>query len=190
MIDSTGNPIADPIINAFNKILPKLPGLVVAIIFGIALVRVLSWITKGLLSLVKMPAGLRSIIHSLVDALFWIFLIITVLKAAGLGEIAIVLSGGLAAAGLAMAAGGASLASDVIAGIFLAKDRDFSVGDEVVAGEDKTEGVIEGMDMRRTRIRGTDGRLHVIPNSVVERKEWVLIAKKRERAAEAQTKGA
>ena len=49
------------------------------------------------------------------------------------------------------------------------------VGDEVIVGETPTSGVIESMDARRTRLRDDNGVLHVIPNSVVERKEWILL---------------
>jgi hypothetical protein len=31
------------------------------------------------------------------------------------------------------------------------------------------------MDARRVRLRDADGTLHVVPNSVVERKEWIVI---------------
>jgi small conductance mechanosensitive channel len=82
--------------------------------------------------------------------------------------------------GLALGAGGATLASDILAGIFLAQDKDFNVGDEISAGEKPTEGILESMDMRRIRVRDKDGRLHVIPNSIIERKEWVVLTKKRD----------
>jgi small-conductance mechanosensitive channel len=126
----------------------------------------------------RLPHGLKGIIFSLVDALLWVFLIIGVLQALGLNNIALAFSGSLAAVGLAFGVGASSLAADI-----LAKDRDFAVGDLVMAGEGPTEGVIESMDMRRIRIRDKSGHLHVIPNSVVERKEWILKERRAERRA-------
>jgi small-conductance mechanosensitive channel len=76
-----------------------------------------------------------------------------------------------------MAAGGSTLVADIIAGIFLARDADFNVGDEVIVGERPTMGVVESMDARRTRVRDENGILHVLPNSVIERKEWIVIRK-------------
>jgi small-conductance mechanosensitive channel len=131
----------------------------------------------------RLPHGLKGIIFSLVDALLWVFLIIGVLQALGLNNIALAFSGSLAAVGLAFGVGASSLAADILGGIFLAKDRDFAVGDLVMAGEGPTEGVIESMDMRRIRIRDKSGHLHVIPNSVVERKEWILKERRAERRA-------
>jgi small-conductance mechanosensitive channel len=57
---------------------------------------------------------------------------------------------------------------------------DFEVGDEVIVGETPTQGVIESLDARRVRLRDKDGILHIIPNSIVERKEWVLVHRRQE----------
>lgn len=152
----------------------------IGLLFGIILIRLLSWLGRLILNLVRLPKGLRGILVSIMDALLWVALIIWFFGALNLDKLALVFSGGIAATGLALAAGASSLAADILAGIFLAKDRDFNVGDEVIAGENKTEGAIESMDMRRTRIRAKDGKLHIIPNSIVERKEWVLVAKRHE----------
>ena len=128
----------------------------------------------------RLPKGLRGIVLSLIDALLWVFLTISVLQALGLSNLALIFSGSVAALGLALGSGASSLAADVLAGIFLAQDKDFDVGDEIIAGEKPTQGIIENMDMRRTRVRAKDGRLHIIPNSVIERKEWVLIDRRKD----------
>ncbi len=175
MFDS-GNIFTTEAVDGINNILPKLPKAILALLFGLVLIRIISWIARALISFVRLPKGLKTILYSLIDGLLWIFLIISVLQTLGLGNLALVFSGAIAATGLALGAGGSSLASDILAGIFLSKDRDFNVGDEVIAGEKPTHGIIESMDMRRTRIRGKDGKLHVIPNSLVERKEWVLVS--------------
>jgi small-conductance mechanosensitive channel len=77
----------------------------------------------------------------------------------------------------------ATLVKDVLSGIFLARDRDFGIGDIVQAGESKVEGEIISMDLRRTRIRDTKNHIHSLPNSVIEGREYVLITKKRDRKA-------
>lgn len=181
-LDLTPVELFDPIITGANDIIPKIPQLIAALIFGAIVIKLISWFASLLLSLVRMPKGLRGILDSIISALLWVFLAVTVLdKVLDLSNIALLFSGSVAALGLALAAGGSSLASDILAGIFLAKDRDFSVGDHVSAGEKPTEGVVESMDMRRTRIRDDQGMLHVIPNSVIERKEWIVLTKKKDR---------
>jgi moderate conductance mechanosensitive channel len=171
----------EPATDALQRIIPQIPSALVALLLGILLVRFLSWLAELIIGLIRLPKGLKGIMTSMVEVLLWVFLIITFLSKLGLGNVALAFSGSLAALGLALAAGGASLASDILAGVFLARDKDFNVGDEVIAGEKPTQGVIESMDMRRTRLRAADGQLHVIPNSVIERKEWVLVARKKDR---------
>ncbi len=160
----------------------NLPKTLVLLLFGFVIIRILAWTAEALLSLVRLPKGLRGIITSLIHALMWMFLIILVLQSLGLGNLAFALSGSIAVLGLAIAAGASSLAADILAGVFLAQDKDFSVGDEVSAGEKPTEGIVESMDMRRTRIRDKEGRLHIIPNSMIERKEWIVLNKKKDLA--------
>jgi moderate conductance mechanosensitive channel len=172
------NVFSDEVVRTFENIVPKLPSALIGLLVGILIIKLLSWFGQALLGLVRMPSGLRGIMISMLDGVLWVVLAVSILQTLGLEKLALALSGSIAILGLAVATGASSLAADILAGIFLAKDRDFSVGDNVIAGENKTEGVIEKMDMRRTRIRGKDGQLHVIPNSVIERKEWVLLEKK------------
>lgn len=180
--DLSNNTVTDPLVNGARHILPKIPLAFGALLFGIVVIRLTSWLIQFLLGFVHLPRGLKGIIQSLADALLWVFLIIGVMQVLGLNNIALAFSGSVIAIGLAIGNGASTLASDILAGIFLAKDRDFSIGDHVKAGEG-TEGIIENMDMRRIRIRDGKGQLHVIPNSVVERKEWVLIESRSQRKA-------
>lgn len=180
LLNLTNISLTDPVVSGANHILPKLPAALVALLFGFVLIRIVSWISQLLLNFIRMPRGLRGIVTSLIDALLGVFLIIAVLQSLGLTSIALVFSGSIAVLGLALASGASTLTADVLAGIFLARDRDFSVGDLVKAGDPPIEGIVESMDMRRTRIRDDKGKLHIIPNSVIERKEWVLLAKRHE----------
>ena len=178
--DLSNNSVTDPLINGAGRVLPKIPLAIGAFLFGIVVIRLISWLVQFLLGFVHLPRGLKGIIQSLVDAVLWIFLIIGILQVLGLNNIALAFSGSIIAVGLAIGNGASALASDILAGIFLAKDRDFSIGDHVKAGEG-TDGVIESMDMRRIRIRDSKGHLHVLPNSIVERKEWVFLESRAER---------
>jgi small-conductance mechanosensitive channel len=176
-LDLSYEHIWGPVTKGVNNVLPQLPKALVALLAGLILIKLVGVFARVVLRLWRMPQGLRAILLSLITGMLWVFLVISVLQALGLNNIALALSGSVALLGIALATGAQSLTADILAGIFLAKDKDFSVGDEVRAG-DGTEGTVETMDMRRTRIRDKDGKLHVIPNSVIERKEWVLLAAK------------
>jgi small-conductance mechanosensitive channel len=122
--------------------------------------------------------GLRGVVTSILETFMWLLLTIALLSELGFSGIIYFFTGSIAAIGIAMAAGGSTLVADIVAGVFLARDNDFNVGDIVIVGETPTLGTIESMDARRTRLRDDNGVLHVIPNSVVERREWVVIRKR------------
>lgn len=167
----------DPIINLVNQILPKIPGMLFGVIFGVLIIRLLVRLTRLLLAFTNMQQGLKGIIASVVEILLWVLLSISTLDHLGFSGMITFFSSSALAIGILLAAGGSTLLADIVAGIFLAQDNDFGVGDEVTAGENQTHGIVESMDARRTRIRDDAGVLHVLPNSVVERKEWTLIRK-------------
>lgn len=187
MIDTSPSHLFTTLTQNVNDLLPQLPNAAATLLIGLVVVRVLSWVASWLLSFIRMPKGLRGIVVSLIDALLGVFLIIVTLQALGLGNVAFAFSAAIAALGLALGNGSVSLVQDVLAGIFLAKDTDFNIGDVVSVaeepGKDGVAGVVEAMDMRRTRIRDEKGYLHIFPNSYIERREWVLMAKKKDRKA-------
>jgi small-conductance mechanosensitive channel len=154
------------------------------LLVGILIIRLLVHATRWILKLTQIQTGLRYVITSLVETMLWMILLYTVLQELGLNSIILFFTGSIAAIGIAMAAGGSTLVSDIVAAIFLARDKDFNVGDEVIVGWDpKSQGIIERMDSRRIRLRDADGVLHVIPNSVVERREWVVVKRRAEISA-------
>ncbi len=167
----------DPIIQWINAVVTRLPMLILLLLVGILTVRITIRILKFVFSITIVHEALRGVLISIIEIILWIFLSIGILHELGFEGVILFFTGSIAALGLAMAAGGSTLVADIIAGIFLARDVDFGVGDEVIVGETPTQGIVESLDARRTRIRDKDGVLHIIPNSIVERKEWVLLRK-------------
>ncbi|HVE80675.1 MAG TPA: mechanosensitive ion channel domain-containing protein [Candidatus Dormibacteraeota bacterium] len=173
-----------PLTNNLNDIIPKLPSALATLLIGLLVIRLLSWIASWLMGFVRMPRGLKGILGSLINALLMVGLVIIVLQSLNLNNLALIFSLAIGAIGLALGTGSSNLVSDVLGGIDLARDRDFNVGDQVIVGaskpEEQVEGIVESMDMRRTRLRTKDGRLHIFPNAVIERQQWVLVAKKKD----------
>ena len=164
-----------------NRLVHNLPNAVVTAIVGFIVIRLISLLARWLIGFVRMPKGLKEILLSLFDVLLGVFLIIVVLQALGLNNAAFVFTVVVAGLGIALGNGSVTLVADVLSGINLARDRNFSVGDIVVAGEDHVEGEIVSMDMRRTRIRDKSGRVHSLPNADIDRHAYVLVTKKRDR---------
>jgi small-conductance mechanosensitive channel len=166
---------ADHVVKTMQHIFPLVPGALFDLLLGILIIEALTYATRLAMRLLNVAPGLRGVWSGIIQTVLWILLTIAILNELGFSGIIFFFTGSIAALGLAMAAGGSTLVSDVVAGIFLARDQDFNVGDEIIAGETPTLGVIESMDSRRVRLRDDNGVLHVIPNSVVERKEWMVL---------------
>jgi len=176
----------DHILNIGHGLQADLPAVLFDLLVGILVIRLSVHALRLVLKLTHIQIGLRYVLTSIVETFLWIFLTITLLNELGFKDVLLPFAGSIAFIGFAMAAGGSTLLSDVIAAIFLARDTDFNVGDEVIVGEPIAQGVIERMDARRTRLRDKDGRLHVIPNSLIERKEWVVVSRRSELTAMAK----
>jgi len=122
---------------------------------------------------------LQEVISSLIDIALWVFLAIALLQFLGLNNIALALTGSFAFIVLGLSQGGASAIADGIAGLTLSRDRDFDVGDYIKLGEKSTEGTIEEIDLRRTRLRDSDGKIHIVPNSSIDKSGWILLERHR-----------
>ncbi len=187
-------PFVNPIVNAVNKVVPQLPSLIVGILLAVLLIRVAVRLARFLLTLTAMSLPLRNVLANALHLALWIAFVIQVLQLMGLGGVVIFFTTSVAAIGLVMAAGGSTLISDILAGVFLASNHNLAVGDEVIIsgmfGADTQRGIIEGMDSRRTYLRDKRGRLHVLPNSLVERRDWIIVKRGQSETPLARVKGA
>ncbi|MDF2883340.1 MAG: MscS Mechanosensitive ion channel [Clostridiaceae bacterium] len=68
--------------------------------------------------------------------------------------------------GVAIGLGTQNLIKDIINGFFILFEDQFSVGD-YVSIEDK-DGIVEGIELRVTKIRDFNGDLHIIPNGIIK----------------------
>ena len=105
-------------------------------------------------------------------------IIITIAILIGMGTIGIDIGPALAAAGilgLAISLGAQTLIKDVIGGMTILLEDEYRVGDLVKIGE--VSGEVEGITLRRTDVRDSEGRLFMIPNGEVrvlanETRDW------------------
>ena len=105
-------------------------------------------------------------------------IIITIAILIGMGTIGIDIGPALAAAGilgLAISLGAQTLIKDVIGGMTILLEDEYRVGDLVQIGE--VSGEVEGITLRRTDVRDSEGRLFMVPNGEVrilanETRDW------------------
>ena len=105
-------------------------------------------------------------------------IIITIAVLIGLSTIGIDIGPALAAAGilgLAVSLGAQTLIKDMIGGLTILLEDEYRVGDQIKIGS--VSGEVEGITLRRTDVRDSEGRLFMIPNGEVrvvanESREW------------------
>jgi len=163
---------------------PKIPALILALAIGYLLIKILTIFLHRGLKIVKISRSLSDVLLSLATILLWVLLFSEIARQAGMDSLALTISGSIVVIGLALANGAASLTADIISGIYLAKDHDFDIGYRVKIGE--VEGIIRKIDVRKTRIRDDQGKLHVFPNSVVDKGDWTVIFRDLEQKAPAK----
>ena len=122
-------------------------------------------------------AGLQRVIKSLARVFLWVVLFVATLQALGLNNVFVALTGSSVIVALFLSTGVAPLVNDIIAGLFLGSDREFQPGARVCAGDKQAVGTVVNMDIRKTYIKDSAGKVHVIPNSLIEKNEWVILKK-------------
>ncbi len=106
---------------------------------------------------------LTPIVKSLLKYAVYFLAIIMVLQKLEIDPTPILAGAGLA--GLAIALAARDLISDFVTGFFILFEDYFLVGDYVRIAE--AEGFVETIDLRATRIRDNDGRLHILRNGTI-----------------------
>ncbi len=165
----------DSISISAGEIIPKIPIAIIALLAGYIFIRLTTGFIKVALGWTRWPIGLQEIMRTLIQVILWVLIMITILQILGLSNVALALTGSLAILLLGFSSGISSTVSDLMAGLQLANDKDFKVGYKVKAGDQKTVGIIREMDIKKTRIEDDSGHLHVIPNSDIEKNEWVVL---------------
>jgi len=105
----------------------------------------------------------------------WVILFAEIARELGMGSLSVTISGSLAVLALALATGAAGLASDVISGVFLARDPDFEIGYKIKIGD--VEGIVQGVDIRKIRVVDESGNIHIFPNNKLDKDGWEVISR-------------
>ncbi len=156
----------------------QMPEFLITLIVGFVLVEVAIFILSSMLRASRIPRALASLLYSLTRAFLWTVLFLVLIQTLGLNNLLVAVTGSSVIVALFISTGIAPLVADTLAGLSLAADRNFQPGAKVRAGDQGTTGRVEAMTSRKTRIRTADGKVHVIPNSVIDKNEWVILQPK------------
>jgi small-conductance mechanosensitive channel len=107
---------------------------------------------------------LTSVAHNSVRVIALLVGLMTILPEFGFNVGALLAGAGIV--GIALGFGAQSLVKDIIGGIFILVENQFTKGD--IVSLNGVVGEVEDINMRRTLIRDLDGTVHSIPNGVPE----------------------
>jgi small-conductance mechanosensitive channel len=147
------------------------------LVVGIIFIRLASIVLERAIRYLKFSFGLKEILLILVKGFLWVLLGIGTLQILGLSNVALTVGALFAAFSFGISQGLTPTVRDLMSGLQLANDHDFRVGDKVQVGlvNERSEGYILEMDTKKTRIIDKHGNLHVVPNSMVDENEWILL---------------
>jgi small conductance mechanosensitive channel len=110
--------------------------------------------------------ALTSVLRSAITLAVW-----TIAAFMVLGELGISLGPLLAGAGVlgvALGFGSQTLVRDFLSGMFILVEDQYGIGD-IVDLDNQTQGVVEAVSMRTTRLRAVDGTVWYVPNGEIRR---------------------
>lgn len=172
--------IADALVDFFNARLPGLPewaNISLARIILVVATIVVAWLALGAVRYLVMGLGKRvmesrlgaesrgradtlaNLFFSISKYVVYFLAFITALYQANINPTPFL--GGAAVVGLAIGFGSQDLVKDVVTGIFILVENQFSMGDYVDLGG--KSGVVVGMSVRMVTIKDDQGRLHNLP---------------------------
>jgi small-conductance mechanosensitive channel len=156
-----------------TDVLAAAPGILTGLVFlavAWVLVRVvLSVVRPAIGSLYRAEDELVvDLLVTVVGVFLWFAVILTFLKIVGMGDIAASLGTATGFIALGVSYALSNMLADTVAGVYLLRDPDFAVGDEVVV--DGTTGEVTGIELRKCRLRVEDDTV-VVANRDVE-KRW------------------
>lgn len=169
------------LMDSIAKIIPKIPVAIFDLLIGWLLISIANYVIRHSVKLLRIPRDLRGLIITVSKLAMWVILVIYIASVLGLGNLALLLSGSAVVLVFFLNTSVGPLLSDIFSGLFLISDPDFKVGMHVSVEDGKTEGVVKGIDMRKVRILGKDGKLRVVPNNIIERGTWKIIERNPEK---------
>lgn len=112
---------------------------------------------------VKRAKTLSGIISTSISAIIYAVALMMLITECGVNIAPLIAGAGIA--GLAIGFGAQNLVKDVISGFFLIMEDQIRVGD--VANVAGIGGLVEAINLRTTRLRDLEGKVHIIPNGSI-----------------------
>jgi len=167
---SAANRVLDELVEGFVAALPRLVAGVLFLTVAYVAIRIVRSVARSALSRVYsiQETLIVDLAVAIISVFLWFGTLLILLDIVGMGSIAVSLGTTTGFVGLGVAFALKEMIADTVAGVYLIRDPDFQDGDRVTTAS--VTGTVEGVDLRKTRIRLDDGDLVVLANREVEKK--------------------
>jgi small-conductance mechanosensitive channel len=119
------------------------------------------------------PRVYRQFIVAIVMLFLWFGVGLSFLSVVGLEQIAASLGSAAGFLALGVSYALSNVIADVVAGVYLLRDEDFMPGDQVDIGG--TVGVVQSIELRKTRLTVNDGDDTMVRNNAEIEKKWTKL---------------
>lgn len=147
----------------------KLISCFIGILIGIALIKISKSIIRKAFKASpqlneRKSKTLTTVTESIFKYIIYFFVFCHILTKFGINVSSLIAVAGVGS--IAIAFGAQSLVQDLLTGIFILMEDQFGIGDFI--NIDGLSGTVESISIRTTRIRSTDGNLHIVPNGQIQ----------------------
>lgn len=174
-LTNTWNQLNESLIKGIPDAIVLVLGGVIFLAVALVIIRMVRSILGAAVTRMPIDQKVGGLLVKAVYALMLFTVVVAFLEMIGLHNIALALGGAIAFLALAVGMAMNSVLGDLVSGGFLLGERDFGQGFVVEAAGVK--GTVVDVDIRKTRIKGDDGVLYVIPNKAVEGATWKVISR-------------
>ncbi len=122
----------------------------------------------------RLDKALTNLLGSVLNFAGWVIVISAVFKVLGFTEVSLAFSGSLALVAMGLASSASSVVGDLFSGVSLIADDDIEIGTRVTAAG--VTGIVESIDMRKTKVRDDNGNLYIIPNKAIDNATLTILA--------------
>lgn len=112
----------------------------------------------------KQAATLGKVIRNVIRILVWGIALMMIMRELGI-DVGPLLAG-VGIVGLAVGFGAQSVVKDFLSGMFVLIENQYNVGDVIKAAG--VSGLVERMTLRATTLRDLEGKVHIIPNGIID----------------------
>lgn len=175
-------PFLSIVTEALNKLVSDIAGALPRILAGVIFLFVAAMLVKlvkyGLKltlrrAFPKEPKVYRQFLVAIVMIFLWFGVGLSFLSVVGLEQIAASLGSAAGFLALGVSYALSSVIADVVAGVYLLRDEDFMPGDTVDIGG--TVGVVQSIELRKTRLAVNDGEDTMVRNNAEIEKKWTKL---------------